>query len=959
MLVKRTVNVVAVARAGTGPVDFHFSSRCAKAISRPFKLSMTITHQLALSPQGRLLLEESCGDGAVALAADEELRAAFAESSARGLLALAARRGESGAWPAEWMFWREFADSLLTALAHSPDVADGQAAPETAPPSDLFFHLTLRIPAMRGAEYASPEVFAALWRELDAHARAEAKAAGGLKPWLGQINPALHLLGKVTFHLAENKRSPETPFAFMATYTHRLSAQEKPVHLPLGRALQDYAGAKNQSALRSLLEPVQQAAERSPWTRELLDSRRIFQPQAWTPAQAHAFLCEVPALEGIGIITRIPNWWKNGRGTRPQVSVRVGEQRGAGLGVDSLLNFSVESTLGGEKLTAEEWKVLMAADSGLVLLRGQWVEVDRDKLTSVLDHWQRVEQGAAGEGVSFLEAMRLLAGVRLGADAGDEATAPTADWSDVVAGGWLRETLEKLRQPDSAADFDPNANLHATLRPYQAVGVKWLWFLQSLGLGACLADDMGLGKTIQVIGLLLRLKHGAPVSDPARTVGPKHAGSETGAPSLLIAPASLLANWKNELARFAPSLRAGFAHPAESPGGEWRDAKTADQFLAGKDLILTTYGQAARLDWMAQREWRLLVLDEAQAIKNPGARQTRAIKRLRARARIALSGTPVENRLGDLWSLYDFLNPGLLGSAPEFSRYVKNLQAAEPPNFAPLRQLVRPYILRRLKTDRSIISDLPDKTELTAWCSLGKRQAALYEKSVHELAEKLETTDGIQRRGLVLAFLMRFKQICNHPSHWLGDGAFAADESGKFLRLAELCEEIASRQEKALVFTQFREMTGPLAARLRELFGRPGLVLHGSTPIKDRQKLVADFQRDDGPPFFVLSLKAGGTGLNLTAASHVIHFDRWWNPAVENQATDRAFRIGQKKNVLVHKFVCRGTIEERIDALITEKKALADSVLGAEGGAEARLTEMSNDELLRFVALDLKTASGE
>ncbi len=931
-------------------------------------------HLIALNPHGRLMIEETVDAvGAAALDADATLVAAFTESSARGLLSLAARRVEAGAWPAEWLFWREFADSFLTALAHSPEMTEGQTASATAPPADLFFALTLRIPAMRGAEYASPEAFAALWGELDTLARDEAKAAGGLKPWLGQINPALHLLGKVTFHLAENKRSPETPFAFMATYTHRLSAQEKPVHLPLARALQEYAGAKNQAALRSLLEPVQQAAERSPWMRELLESRRIFQPQAWTPAQAYAFLREVPLLETSGIITRIPNWWKNGRGSRPQVSVRVGEQRGAGLGVDTLMNFSVESTLGGEKLTDAEWKALMSADSGLVSLRGQWVEVDREKLSSVLEHWRRVQRGATGDGVSFLEAMRLLAGVRLGADAGEEATAPTADWSEVVAGGWLRETLEMLRQPDNAADFDPNTNLNATLRPYQVVGVKWLWFLQSLGLGACLADDMGLGKTIQVIALLLRLKHGgtvAQVSKPARAaiaarpadleVGDT-AGLETCAtPSLLIAPASLLANWKNELARFAPTLRVAFAHPAEAPGGEWREAKTADAFLAGQDLIITTYGQAARLDWLAEREWRLLVLDEAQAIKNPGARQTRAIKRLRARARIALSGTPVENRLGDLWSLYDFLNPGLLGAAPEFSRYVKNLQAAEPPNFAPLRQLVRPYILRRLKTDRSIISDLPDKTELTAWCSLGKRQAALYARSVHELGEKLETlSDGIQRRGLVLAFLMRFKQICNHPSHWLGDGAFAPDESGKFLRLAELGEEIASRQEKALVFTQFREMTGPLAGRLREIFGRSGLVLHGSTAVKERQKLVAEFQRDDGPPFFVLSLKAGGTGLNLTAASHVIHFDRWWNPAVENQATDRAFRIGQKKNVLVHKFVCRGTIEERIDALITEKKALAESVLGAEGSAETLLTEMSNDELLRFVALDLKATSGE
>ena len=911
----------------------------------------------ALSPHGRLFLDETAGaDAAEAAGLSVEtvrlLAEAFAESSARGLLALAARRGETGRWPIEFAFWREFADAYLTALAHTPDSAEGQAVPEAAMPPDLGFDFTLRIPAMRGAEYASPELFAALWREMDALSRTEAQAAGGLRKWLGGINPSLHLLGRVTFHLAENKRSPETPFAFMATFTHRLSAQEKPVHVPLARALQEYAGAKNQTALRSLLEPVQKAAEQSVWTRDLLDSRRVFQPQAWTPVQAHAFLREVPVLEASGIITRIPNWWKNGRGPRPQVSVRVGEQRDGGLGVESLLKFSVEATLGGEALSVAEWQSLMITQEGLVSLRGQWVEVDRDKLQSVLEHWKRVESGAAGDGVSFLEAMRLLAGVRLGGVA-DETMAETADWSEVTAGGWLRETLEHLRNPDAAADFDPNEHLNARLRPYQETGVKWLWLLQSLGLGACLADDMGLGKTIQVIALLLRLKHGKPDTKL------RGRGGQAPAPSLVIAPASLLANWKNELVRFAPSLRTGFLHPSETPAAEWRDAADAEKFLAGRDVVLTTYGQAARLDWVAAREWRLVILDEAQAIKNPGARQTRAIKRLRAGARIALSGTPVENRLGDLWSLYDFLNPGLLGAAPEFSRCIKALQAAQPPDFAPLRRLVRPYLLRRLKTDRAIISDLPDKTELTAWCPLAKKQAALYEMSVRELAGKLENIEGIQRRGMVLAFLMRFKQICNHPSHWLGDGAFAPEESGKFLRLAELCEEIASRQEKAIVFTQFREMTEPLAARLREVFGRAGLVLHGSTPVKERQQLVAAFQRDDGPPFFVLSLKAGGTGLTLTAASHVIHFDRWWNPAIENQATDRAFRIGQKKNVLVHKFVCRGTIEERIDALINEKKALAESVLGPEGGAETSFTEMSNDELLRFVALDLKSAVGE
>ena len=916
-----------------------------------------MSYRLALSPHGRLFVEESPGPAGSAAnppvpggtdGFDEVILAAFTESSARGLLALAAQRVEATRWPAESLFWRDFTDRFLTTLAHTAGslATDGSGVTEVLLPPDLGFDLTLRIPAMRGAEYATPEMFAALWGELNARARAEATAAGGVRAWLGRVNPALHLLGKVIFHLAENKRSPATPFAFMATYTHRLSAQEKPLHLPLARALQDYAGAKNQAALRSLLEPVQRAAERSAWTRDLLESRRVFQPQAWTPPQAYAFLREVPALEAAGIVTRIPNWWKNGRGSRPQVSVRVGEAQTNGLGLDSLLSFSVATTLDGEPLTPEEWETLMAAGVGLVALRGKWVEVDREKLAGVLAHWKNMAAGAAVDGLSFLEGMRLLAGARIGAEAATGEAPETPEWSEVHAGGWLRETLERLRHPETAAEFDPNRHLSARLRPYQEHGVKWLWFLQSLGFGACLADDMGLGKTIQVIALLLRLKHEGAAGDHP--------------PSLLVVPASLLANWKGELARFAPGLRVGFLHPSETTASEWRDAAAAERFLAGQDVVLTTYGQAARLEWLAARAWRLLVLDEAQAIKNPGARQTRAVKRLRAHARIALSGTPVENRLGDLWSLYDFLNPGLLGSASQFTSYIKRLQAATPPDFAPLRRLVQPDLRRRLKTARSIIADLPDKTELTAWCPLAKKQAALYEQSVRELAQHLESLDdGIQRRGLVLAFLMRFKQICNHPSQWQGDGAFAPEDSGKFLRLAELAEEIASRQEKALVFTQFREMTTPLADRLRDVFGRPGLVLHGSIAVKERQKLVETFQRDDGPPFFVLSLKAGGTGLNLTAASHVIHFDRWWNPAVENQATDRAFRIGQKRNVLVHKFVCRGTIEERIDALIAQKQALADSVLGADGGAEKLLTEMTNEELLRFVALDLKAVGGD
>jgi SNF2 family DNA or RNA helicase len=334
------------------------------------------------------------------------------------------------------------------------------------------------------------------------------------------------------------------------------------------------------------------------------------------------------------------------------------------------------------------------------------------------------------------------------------------------------------------------------------------------------------------------------------------------------------------------------------------------------------------------------------------------VKQIKAPARVALTGTPVENSLGGLWSLFDFLNPGLLGGASEFGRVVRRWSdpARAGASFAPLRRLVRPYILRRLKSDKSVITDLPDKTEMRVLCSLTKRQVAFYEQSVRELKERLQTVEAIQRRGLILAFLMRLKQFCNHPSQWLGSGDYDPGQSGKFQRLGELADEIASRQEKALVFTQFREMTGPLQHFLTAVFGRSGLVLHGNTGVKDRRALVEQFQREDGPPFFVLSLRAGGIGLNLTEAEHVIHFDRWWNPAVENQATDRAYRIGQKKNVLVHKFVCRGTVEERIHSLLEEKQALASELL-ADGG-EIALTEMKNDELLRFVSLDVNSAVG-
>ncbi|MGB6503198.1 MAG: DEAD/DEAH box helicase [Xanthobacteraceae bacterium] len=792
---------------------------------------------------------------------------------------------------------------------------------------------------MTGAEYLTVGVLADLWRGMDAAFDAElADAKLSVQEFLKRRHPAWNLVGRVHFNLAENRKDEEAPFAFLATYTTRLSVQAKAQHLPLGKALQEYVGAKNRKRLLSLLMPVQRATEQCGWLKTMVDSGEIFHPLRWSPQQAFQLLKDASALEAAGVIVRMPANWRMNRPARPQVKAIVGGNAPAQLGLDALLDFRMEVTLDGETLTRTEIKRLLAQSDGLALIRGKWVEIDHERLRRTLEQFEAIERRAAADGLAFGEAMRLLAGAGISEDA--SAVQDDLDWSQTVAGPWLAQTLAELRQPDGLLRVDPGRSLHGTLRAYQHAGVQWLHLLARLGLGACLADDMGLGKTIQVLSLLLVLK-----------------GDEAGKrkPSLLVAPASLLANWAAEISRFAPSLRAAVIHPSAMPAEQSGAAGAAD--LTAVDLVITSYGFLARAVWLGEIAWNLVVIDEAQAIKNPVAKQTKRVKQLKANARIALTGTPIENRLGDLWSIFDFINPGLLGSSKQFSAFVKQL-ADRPHNpYAPLRELVRPYILRRMKTDKSIIADLPDKTEVKAFCLLSRKQAALYQQAVDDLADRLENADGMQRRGIVLALLMRLKQICNHPSQWLGDNAWGEEDSGKFARLRDIAEEIAARQEKALIFTQFKETTAPLAAFLGAVFGRPGLVLHGETEVRARKDLVRRFQEDESVPFFVLSVKAGGAGLNLTAASHVIHFDRWWNPAVENQATDRAFRIGQTKNVLVHKFVCRGTVEDKIDRMIEAKQQLAGDFLGS--GADVVLTEMKDDELLKLVTLDLAAAMKE
>jgi SNF2 family DNA or RNA helicase len=896
---------------------------------------------LAFTPSGRLTSVEVTAEASALFdeVPDEETASRLRKvaevlgaSQGQGLFLLATEEFGS-ALPPAFAYWRDFATRYLTALCHSPAIA-GLAWEAVAPPGEAeLAALVLSVPPMPGAEYLSPAALVGVWEDLDAWVRQRVAAEGeGLSGFLKRRAPLWHQVGRVCFHLAENRRDQEYPFAFLATYAPGVGGGSRVQYQPLSRALKELAGVKNKKALVRLLSPVHRASQRSALVKELVDSGDLYQPLAWTPREAYRFLTDVPLFEESGVLVRLPDWWK--KRPHPRVGVTIGDARQKKLDAKGMLDFKVELALGDQPLTESEWRELLAGEDGLVLLRGQWVEIDRRKLQEALEHWKRVQRQAK-DGLSFIEGMRLLAGVPAELADDEDGQSEDRQWSFVQAGEWLGEILAKMRSPESLQPVGTGQGLKATLRHYQETGVGWLRFLSGLGLGACLADDMGLGKTVQVLALLLALRN-----------------QRVRKPSLLVLPASLLGNWKAEMTRFTPALRAVFVHPAESPKDQL-DRMAADpvRALAGVDLAVTTYGMLLRQEWLLDAPWQLVVLDEAQAIKNPSARQTKAVKRLKADARVTLTGTPVENRLSDLWSLFDFLCPGLLGSQARFKEFVKRLGERQQERYAPLRSLVQPYILRRLKTDRRILDDLPEKVEVQAFCGLSKRQAAMYAKLVGELTELLESVDGMKRRGVVLAYLMRFKQLCNHPSQLLGDGRYAPEDSGKFARLAEICEEIASRQERALVFTQFREMTEPLAGFLAGVFGRPGLVLHGATAVKRRKTLIDQFQRDNGPPFFVLSLKAGGTGLNLTAASHVIHFDRWWNPAVENQATDRAFRIGQRRNVLVHKFVCRGTIEERIDALIDEKRQLAADLL--EGGAEKLLTEMSDAELIRLVSLDL------
>ena len=567
-----------------------------------------------------------------------------------------------------------------------------------------------------------------------------------------------------------------------------------------------------------------------------------------------------------------------------------------------------------------------AAEQGanLIQIGGRWVQIDRAEarraLANLAQHREEHSEMSALQLLALAaELQRELEAAGIGAIEGDLQTV-------VEATGWAHELLAGL--PDEAlADGEVPDEFTAILRPYQLRGLGWLQFLHRLGLGGCLADDMGLGKTPTTLAHLARLP----------------------GPHLVVCPLSVVRNWEAETARFAPMMRVMVHHGT----GRADDAAFANR-VAAHDLIITTYQVAARdLETFQNVPWATFVLDEAQAVKNPDTRTARAMRAIKAGQRIALTGTPMENRLSELWSIFQIVAPGLLGNATQFRKQfsVPIERDHDAAATAELRRLTGPFLLRRTKADKSLVPDLPDKVEQVAWAPLTREQAHLYQAVVDQLLADAQVATGMRRRGLVLAALTRLKQICNHPAHALGDGSKLAGRSGKLHRFDELVTDLLDAGEQALVFTQFREMGMLLQQHLHERFGQSVQFLHGGVSRANRDRMVTSFQ--DGTakaPLLVVSLKAGGTGLNLTAASQVVHYDRWWNPAVEDQATDRAWRIGQSRTVFVHKLVCEGTVEERIDALIDDKRKLADAVVGTTG--ESWLSELSTDALRDLVVLD-------
>ncbi len=860
------------------------------------------------------------------------LERAFGVSAGRGMLDLVQHGLPADAAPVlGWL--REKARHLLMQWLRA--LRRGEHPGILLPPAAELAGWLESLPPIHGAPVSATHLHA--WFTSLEPALHQLAERAGISPeeWLNRLGEGWQQLGMLCFHLAENggDTAPLAPFAFLATFVHKVGQDGAARHAPLGLAPQ-LAGKSSSAALLSLLQPLKQAAAQHDFLRELIDSGAVYRAEAWNARKAYQFLECIPTLEAAGIETRMVNLWRTlppraqlEVALEPTDSTHAKPDGAPALNVASLLRFIPRVALGGHYLSDAELAELLAGEDGLVRFRGDWIRLDKEKLQHLLNSWRQAGRMAAG-GIPLIAGLRYLLGHR--SESLPQLPAAT-DEMRIVPGEQLERALSSLSL--SAPELHLPPSLLHTLRPYQAEGVRFLAGVTDTGFGACLADDMGLGKTLQIIAWLSHLHQSGALEHGA---------------ALIVAPASLLENWQQELRRFAPELRVQVLHPyALSPADAHHLRTNPAWLLRRAHVALTTYGMVTRNELLRQCSFPALVLDEAQAIKNADSQRTRAVYSLASPRRVALTGTPVENSPAELHSLFSFLTPGLLGTAKEFNSLIRQLGT----DYSPLRRLIRPFTLRRLKSDPALLPELPPRSEQAAYCLLTPEQTRLYTHEVEHLRAVMAEPDPQTRLSLVLPILSRLKQICNHPAQYLGEEFYDPARSGKMMRLAQLARSIAAAGDACLVFTQYRSIMPALHDLLADIFGMPGLMLHGATPIAERQQLVSQFQQAGGPPFFILSLKAAGTGLNLTRASHVIHFDRWWNPAIENQASDRAYRIGQRRHVIIHPLICCGTIEQNIHSMLTRKSAMADALLGS--GLESLLCRLFPHEILDIVGSPL------
>jgi non-specific serine/threonine protein kinase len=838
---------------------------------------------------------------------------------------------------ADIRYWRNFSELFIKALCRHPDDVGIVILPYPSP-SKLETMVQIA-PPMIGGEYLSPLFLKEIWSVLAAWCASQAKA--GIGDFLKKMTPLRKRVGRIALELTENEDNPSAPFSLTANYAPSMTKKDLNNPFPLTRALKQFSDKNDKEALQNIIDSMKDAKERLPWFTDLVEKGSAFGPRHLTQEQAYTILNDEPVMFECGVTCSFPERWINKK--KVTASVTIGDEKTQNLNGETIYNWDVGISVDGVPQSDNDIlkikQILDESGGSVIFFRWYWIEVDKEELYETIEKWNLAKEVSGETGITFTQALRLLSGVPILEEMKEAFPIPN-QWVRFEAGNRLHEILIGLKD---IQDVNPPQGLQCNLSPFQKKGLSWLNHLTDMGLGGCLADDMGVGKTMQILALLLRKKQ----------------DHEDYPPSLLIVPASIIAHWKEEAEKYAPSLRLKIFHSSQSlvrTINEWR--KKPDDLLQDCDLVVTSFGMLTNnLSFFKNINWQILIIDDAHAIREPGTVLTKDVKELQAKSRIALTGVPIDNIMSDLWSIFDFLIPGILGSLEEFLEVVDKLLKKDGAGFAPIRKLISPFILRRLKKEPLIARYLPEKIQSFCHCYLSADQAKLYAETTATFAEGLKDCKGPRKdyklKEILLQTLPRLKRILCHPDLVTGDMNWDCKKSGKFMRLRELCSEMAEHQEKCTIFVQFVEIIPPLFDFLTKVFGRPGICIFGEKPLDKRMQKMATFEEDNGPPFLILPLSAAVRGFRPKQPRHVIFFDRWWNPTVEDLVSNKFIRFFINRSVEFHKFSTKGTIEERVDDILRDKDNLSNYIQSANDKNELDFSKLKSNDLIQLVRLEL------